>query len=371
MGDGKGGVLVAMSGGVDSSVSALLLSEAGYAVHGVSFHLHDGGGEGVDRLAGEKRCCSSADVMDAARVAKRIGIPFDVVDLKGEFRRGVVDDFVSAYREGRTPNPCIRCNERVKFRALEEMADRLGIRRIATGHYARVERGDGRDAALLAASDRRKDQSYALFPISRGTLSRLLLPLGGLSKPRVRDLARLASLPVAEKAESQDICFVPGGDPAAFLEEHGISAVPGEVVDGEGRILGEHGGIHRFTVGQRKGIGIASAEPLYVLSIDPRRNRVTVGRREELSRRSFPVSSLHWLEDPPPEERFVAACMTRYRRPPVEAEVTLLAGGRGRVDLRGEGVVAAPGQAAVFYRDERVLGGGWIEPDPGPPEEEG
>jgi tRNA-specific 2-thiouridylase len=293
-----------------------------------------------------------------------------VVDLRGEFRRGVVDDFVSAYREGRTPNPCIRCNERVKFHALERMADRMGIRWIATGHYARVERAEGGGEALLAASDRRKDQSYVLFPVSRGALSRLLLPLGELPKPRVRELARDASLPVASKRESQDICFVPGGNHAAFLERNGVVAIPGEVVDSAGRVVGSHGGIHRYTVGQRKGVGIASAEPLHVLSIDPRRNRVAVGRRDELPRRSFSVSALHWLVDPPGAS-FTAACMTRYRRPAAEAEVTLLPGGRGRVDLRGEGEVAAPGQAAVFYRDDRVLGGGWIESDPTPGEGEG
>ena len=341
-----------MSGGVDSSVAAGLLVEQGYQVVGVSLRLWEG------RDPGPRNC---SDHRGAEEVAGLLGIPHTVLDQREDFRKAVVTPFARSYLEGATPNPCVACNRQFKIEKLLAWAEARGIPRVATGHYARIRRRRG-GASLLRGSDRNKDQSYFLFALSSRQLERTVFPLGELRKEAVRAKARELGLPVAERQESQDICL---GDHRALVKSlaRPDEVGPGEIVDSRGRVLGHHDGVHRFTVGQRKGLGIAAPRPLYVLRIDAKRRRVVVGPREALSTPSFTASRLNWLE-PPLSEAAAAQVQIRYRSQPVSCTLRPIAG--DTIEVRPDEPLpsVSPGQAAVFYRDEQVLGGGWIDRSP-------
>ncbi|MBX3024408.1 tRNA 2-thiouridine(34) synthase MnmA [bacterium] len=344
-------VVVAMSGGVDSSLAAALLVEAGYEVVGISMRLWAG--------ASDSGCCSLDDFLDARLVAERLGIPFYVMDFSAAFARAVVDDFVAEYRRGRTPNPCARCNQHVKFAGFWERARELGATRIATGHYARIA-GAGDGAALLAGVDADKDQSYFLFGIERAVLARTLFPVGGLCKSEVRAAAARRGLPVAGKPDSQEVCFVPRRGYAAFVERH-PSPEPlrgGRLVDAAGQVIATHDGVHRFTIGQRRGLGVAGGAPRYVTAIEAD-GTVRLGGAAQVLARGVVAAAVNWLTAPPAVGAPVAVKI-RSRFAPQAARVV-------RADAEGFVVVAAdglravtPGQAAVLYDGERVLGGGWI-----------
>jgi tRNA-specific 2-thiouridylase len=351
-------VVVAMSGGVDSSVSAALLKEQGYDVMGVSLQLYDP----VPREAGcrLKTCCSLDDVMDAGRVARKLDIPFEVIDMRAEFRRLVMEYFAAEYSAGRTPNPCIRCNELIKFDLLLNKARELGGDLLATGHYARVQRDPAGHGRLQAGDDPAKDQSYFLFTLTREQLRRIIFPVGELRKTEVRELAARFNLPVAEKRESQEICFIPDNDYVRFLESGGIVSRPGAMVTADGRVIGRHAGLHRYTVGQRRGLGVAWSHPLHVLALDVQRNRLVVGGRDELNTSIMTVAGATWNVAPDRRE-FRAACRIRYRHPPAPCRVEVLDGSRFRVSFDTPQSAVTPGQAAVLYDGPYVLGGGWIE----------
>lgn len=352
---GKGRVLVAMSGGVDSSTTALLLQRAGYECVGATMRLYDS----IRIDCKQPTCCSLEDAEDARAVAALLGMPFHVIDYREAFDGQVIRRFVDEYARGRTPNPCILCNRHLKFDLLFRKADELGCEYIATGHYARVER-DGRGAFhLRCGADPRKDQSYVLYMLGQHGLSRLLLPLGGLEKAQVRRIAGEAGLVNARKGESQDICFVPDGDYAAFLEHEGVPAVPGDFLDASGQVVGRHRGVFHYTVGQRKGLGLAMGHPVYVTSIDAAANTVTVGPREALAVRAFTVDDVLWTAPAPPAGPFEAEVRTHYHGPRIPARIQP-AGAAARVEPLGPLYAAAPGQAAVFYRGDEVLGGGTI-----------
>jgi tRNA-uridine 2-sulfurtransferase len=349
-------VVVAMSGGVDSSVTAALMVECGFEVVGITLQLYNQGA-GVGRKGA---CCAGQDIYDAARVAERLGIPNYVLDYEGRFRTEVIDDFVASYGRGETPVPCIRCNQRVKFRDLLGAARDLGASALATGHYARRIAGP-EGPELHRARDAARDQSYFLFATTRAELDFLRFPLGGLTKDETRGEARRFGLAIADKADSQDICFVPHGSYARLVERLRPEAgEPGDIVDGSGRVLGRHSGIARFTVGQRKGLGIAATEPLYVLRIDPDERRVTVGPRVALAQTRLRLGELNWL-GPPAGDAMPVAVKLRSAQPPVPA--TLYPGadaGEAELALDAPAGAVAPGQAAVLYAGEQVLGGGWI-----------
>lgn len=344
-------VCIAMSGGVDSSVAAALLCEAGHDVVGVHMKLYDAPSPGED---GRGHCCGLDDAWDARRVAGRLGIPFFVMDLRAAFRRAVMDEFADTYLRGATPNPCIRCNGALKFQVLLRRAKALGATHLATGHYARI----GEDGGLMAAADPEKDQSYFLFPIRREALANALFPLGDLTKPEVRAHARRLGLITADKPESQEICFIPDDDHARFVREHrpGIDGA-GEIVDESGRVLGRHDGYWRYTVGQRRGLGIAIGRPVYVLRIEPATRRVVVGPPERLLHHGLLASGCNWFRRPEPGEPVLARVRHRGALHPC---VLKFDGDFVQVRFRAPVRAASPGQAVVFYQDEAVLGGGWI-----------
>src|SRR5437868_9069440 len=367
-------IAVAMSGGVDSSAAAAMLKEAGHELVGFTMQLWNqrrGLSVGEDGEPLPSRCCSLDDVYDARRVAEDLGFPFYVLNLEREFERDVVAPFVRSYLEGETPIPCVACNSRLKFASLDRMALSVGCEKVATGHYARVRFDEGaRRYQLLRGLDRRKDQSYFLWELTQDQLSRALFPLGEKRKTEVRDVARRHGLYVAEKRESQEICFVPDGDYAGFIERYleaegreGERPARGEVVDTEGRVVGRHEGVHRYTVGQRRGLGVSRPLPLYVVRVEAEENRVVVGEAEELLSHEFTAAGVNWVALDEPTEPVRAEVRVRYRHDAAPANVTPLEGGRVRVRFDEPQRAVTPGQATVFYRGEEVLGGGWIVKD--------
>ncbi len=360
-----------MSGGVDSSVAAWLLREAGHEVIGV-FMRHGQQWEGACPAGPpaspprKQGCCSAADAADARRVAEKLEVPFYVVNFEDEFAR-IVDYFVDTYVAGRTPNPCIVCNSWLKFGKLFLYADSVGAEFVATGHYARlrqtglVSSGRPPQIALCRGLDNSKDQSYVLFGIRRELLPRLQFPLGSFHKEEIRRIAGRIGLGVAEKRDSQEICFVPDQDHARFVRQRrGDVDTSGELVTTDGTVLGRHDGLERFTIGQRKGLGIALGQPRYVVRIEPETRRVVIGTKQELARGELTAGEANWLTETVPDT-FLATVKIRYRSRPVAATVEKLPGGRFRAVFDEPCHGIAPGQAAVCYDGDRVLGGGWIE----------
>lgn len=369
-----------MSGGVDSSVAAALLHERGYEVIGVTMRLWTE--ERPEEFSGHQQCCSVEDIDDARRVAGQLGIRHYVMNFEQEFREHVVDNFIAEYAAGRTPNPCVRCNEHIKYRALLDRLPALDAEYVATGHYARVrndERRTLKDAdsisrtsgrasfdvrrpsfQLLRGVDLSKDQSYVLYMLGQEQLSRLLLPVGELTKDQVREHARRLGLDVAAKPDSVEICFVPGNDYRAFLDGR-VESQPGELQDETGAALTQHDGVANFTIGQRKGLGVATGEPRYVTALDPARNIVTIGPEEDLFADTAEVQELSWIagQAPPPGARLEAKA--RYKADPAPATLLSLrpAGAVIRFDRRQRALT--PGQAVAFYSGDEVLGGGTIE----------
>lgn len=352
-------VVIAMSGGVDSSVSAALLKEQGYDVCGVSLQLYDP----IPKVPGcsLKTCCSLDDVLDAGRVAKKLDIPFEVIDMRGVFKEKVIDYFIAEYAAGRTPNPCIRCNELIKFDLLLKTVKEMGADFLATGHYARTADAESGLKRLVTGLDPLKDQSYFLFTLTQEQLQQVLFPVGMLMKDNVRKLAADFNLPVALKHESQEICFIPDNDYVKFLETHGVGRKPGEIVTVDGTCVGHHSGLHRYTVGQRRGLGIAWKLPLHVCTIDTEKNRVVVGDREALLTSSLKAARATWSIAPATKE-FRAACRIRYRHTPAPCRVELHGDSSFTVYFDSPQTSVTPGQAAVLYDGDAVLGGGWIEP---------
>ena len=351
-------VVVAMSGGVDSSVCAALLHDRGYECIGVTMKLWDG----PEAAEGHhKTCCTLDDVSDARRVAGQLGIPFYVANFKEPFARHVIDDFIASYRNGYTPNPCAQCNRHLKFAALQQRARQLGADCVATGHYASVVRDEDGRYQIRRGRDAGKDQSYFLFDLSQEQLSHAMFPLGDFSKDEVRDMASQFDLKVATKPESQEICFIPSGDYRTFLRPRLETDTfrPGPVVDTSGKVLGEHQGLPFYTVGQRRGLGIAAAQPLHVVSVQPGDNTLVVGTRREATRDTFMIERLNWMQMPP-ERPLDTTVQIRYRQQPIPATVHPVDGDQARVQLREPQFAVAPGQAAVFYEGDTVIGGGWI-----------
>jgi tRNA-specific 2-thiouridylase len=352
-------VIVAMSGGVDSSVAAALLAEAGHDVIGLSMQLYDQ----REGESGYGSCCSLDDLHDAGRVARRLGIPHYIVNFEREFEQTVVSNFVNEYVAGRTPIPCSHCNSDLKFAALLDRSLVYGAEAVATGHYARIgiDAETGRHV-LRRGLDAAKDQSYFLFSLTQEQLSRASFPVGGLSKDTVRDFARRLGLSVADKPDSQEICFVPEGDYAAFVERRaGNLDTGGAIVSQAGEVLGQHRGVHRFTVGQRKGLGIAAAEPLYVLQLRPAEKTIVVGRRSELERTSLTASHVNWIAGTPPAGQLHVAAQVRHRHQPAAGTVTPLGDDRASMEFEAPVTAITPGQAVVFYERDVVVGGGWID----------
>lgn len=349
-------VLVAMSGGVDSAVAAARLVDAGHETIGVTLHLWDYPPGSPEK----SRCCAPEDAHDARLVADRLGIPHYTFDRRELFARDVVDPFVSAYLGGTTPSPCVWCNRTVKMHELFALAERLGASAVATGHYARVLRDEGGRARLHAGRDARKDQSYYLHMLGAEDLARLVLPLGDATKEEVREEARRRALPGAEKGESQELCFVPNGDYAAFVESRAGDRVrPGPIVDGHGRVLGEHGGIHRFTVGQRRGLGLALGKPAFVTAIDGSRNAVVVG--EDAEARGALLVDGAWSDDVSFPLQALVKVRSHHSAQPARVEAADVDGVPGwRVRFDDPARAVAPGQVAVAYCGDRVLGGATI-----------
>jgi len=364
-------IAVAMSGGVDSSTVAALLAHKGETVVGLTLQLWDqnrlAGREGIPDVPKGGRCCSLDDVYDARRVAMQLGIPYYVVNQEDRFEQDVVRPFVREYLAGRTPIPCSLCNNHLKFDQLLKTAQSIGADRIATGHYAVNEYDEKRGRWILKRpADQAKDQTYFLFGLTQEQLAHTLFPLGSLTKPEVRAIAREHGLALAEKPDSQEICFIPGGDYkqfiSAYLEEQGerVPESAGELVGSDGKILARHDGISNFTVGQRKGLGVSSPSPLYVLQIDPVSHRVTVGADAELASHTLRAGSLNWISIPALTESIRVRIKIRHRHEPAWATLEPSAGGEVRAVFDEGQRAITPGQSAVFYDGDEVVGGGWI-----------
>ena len=350
-------IVVAMSGGVDSSVAAALLAEQGHDVIGLSMQLYDQSGP-----ESFGSCCSLDDLYDARRVASTLGFPHYIVNFERQFRETVIANFVSEYAAGRTPIPCAHCNSDLKFSTLLERARGLGAEHVATGHYARVEQNaDGR-WLLKRSADREKDQSYFLFSLTQEQLAHAVFPVGPLTKPEVREQARRLALNVADKPDSQEICFVPDHDYASFVAKHQPDVTQaGAIVSETGERLAEHGGVHRFTVGQRKGLGVSSPAPLYVLKIDSASRDVTVGPRSSLDRDRLTASGMNWIAVDAPATWMAVSAQIRHRHTPSPGRVRALENGRAEFVFDSPQPAVTPGQAVVFYDGDGVVGGGWIE----------
>ena len=360
-----GRTVAAMSGGVDSSVAAALLAaearEGGDEVVGVWMRLSPDEGEGWEE---RRSCCSPDAADDARRVAQLAGIPFFVLNLEREFGALVVDAFVDGYLDGATPNPCQACNQHIKFDVLLRRGlAAYGADAVATGHYARIATDAGGRHRLLRARDTAKDQTYFLWTLTQEQLAATRFPLGELTKPQVRALAAQLALPTADKPESQEICFVPLGDYRSLLaERRGYDGEPGPILDAHGTRVGTHSGYAHYTVGQRHGLGVALGEPVYVREVRPASNTVVIGRRDEIAQRTFAAAGRHFIAGEPPAERFSARVRIRHRAEPVAGEVTLIGADRFEVELAEPAWAPAPGQAAVLYDGDEVLGGGRIAP---------
>ena len=347
-----------MSGGVDSSATAALLLEQGYDVVGITLKLWPQ--DCVSRA--EDKCCGPQAVSDARSVCHKLGIPYYLIDEAAEFQKQVIGYFAAEYKAGRTPNPCVMCNERLKFGNLITRARQLGADFIATGHFARVEKSaDGTRTLLKRGRDARKDQSYFLFSLRQDQLAAAIFPLGEKTKADTRDIARECQLKTADKEESMEICFVPDNDYGRFLQQAKlVDKHRGEIVDTRGRVLGQHDGIEFYTIGQRKGLGLSSPKPLYVIALDAAKNRVIVGDDSELDRDEFLVERCNWIPFAEPPASLEVTAKIRYNHPGTAATITPLPNGAARVKLHVAQRAITPGQACVFYQEDLVVGGGWI-----------
>lgn len=355
-------VVVAMSGGVDSSVAAALLHEQGYDVVGITMQLYDHG----EAVAASKTCCAGQDIYDAKRVAQKYNFPHYVLDYESNFKQAVIDDFADSYMRGETPVPCIKCNQTVKFQDLIEAAQDLGADCMATGHYIKRIVGNQGIAELHRAHDEGKDQSYFLFATTQEQLDFLRFPLGGWSKDKTRAEAERLGLTIADKPDSQDICFVPHGDYTAVVKKlHPEAENPGEIVDIKGNIVGQHKGIIHYTIGQRRGIGIGGGvnednSPFYVIKLEPETNRVIVGAKEDLARNTIHIENCNWLAQNPQDKEGPISLKFRSVMKPIPARLKSLDGNAAQIFLEDLQYGISPGQAAVCYQGDRVLGGGWI-----------
>lgn len=350
-------VVVAMSGGVDSSTAAALLVERGYDVIGVMMRLW-----GEATADGVNRCCSPKAVADARNVARHLGIPFYLLDFQDEFKKYVVDYFVAEYTAGRTPSPCIMCNRHIRFRFLLQRALALEASYLATGHYARIRQTDAGEYQLLKGIDPQKDQSYFLYMLGQAQIRHVLFPVGGYTKPQIRQMAGERGLPVAEKAESQELCFLADGDYRRFIQDYAPQAVmAGPVLDRSGKMLGRHAGLPLYTIGQRRGLGIAVGEPVYVLDMDRERNALVVGPDRALHQREITVHKVSYVDGEPPVGDIAVAAKIRSMGTETPAALVPLDAGRARLLFETPVRAVAPGQAAVFYDGDVVVGGGTIE----------